>query len=43
MDVSKEEKQKYLVTEIIDKGYDPEDFQDYLYNVSGKEIDLDSW
>lgn len=30
MDSDKIEKQKYLVQEVIEKGYSPEDFTDYI-------------
>ena len=43
MDASKEEKQQYLVAQIIDRGYDPEEFQEYLIEKNGSMIDLDSW
>jgi hypothetical protein len=31
----REEKKKYLVTEVIEKGYDPEEFQEFLYSMGG--------
>jgi hypothetical protein len=43
MDATKEEKQKFLVTEIIDKGYDAEDFQEYLLDNNGSQVNLDNW
>lgn len=44
MEVSREEKQKFLVEEIIDKGYDAVDFQEFLLdNNNGKQVDLDVW
>ena len=43
MDANKEEKQKYLVVEIIDKGFDPEEFQEFLIEKNGSMIDLDQW
>lgn len=29
--------------EIIDKGYDAEDFQEYLFEINGAQIDLNQW
>lgn len=37
-------KQNYLRTEIIDKGYDPELFSEFMSKVKGEEeIELESW
>ena len=39
-----ESKQQYLRQEIIDKGYDPSDFNSYMCNIRQEEnIDLNSW
>ena len=38
-----EEKQTLLRTEIINKGYDGDDFLDYLSNLKEGEIDLKNW
>ena len=44
MDEATEQKQTYLRTEIIDKGYDPEVFTAYISNLKGEEgIDLNLW
>jgi hypothetical protein len=32
----REEKKKFLISEIIDQGYDPEEFQEYLYEINGQ-------
>jgi hypothetical protein len=31
------------VQEIIDKGYDAEDFQEYLMDNNGSNVNLDTW
>lgn len=36
-----EEKQKFLREEIIEKGYDPDEFSSYLIKV--KDLDLSNW
>ena len=39
-----ESKQQYLRQEIIDKGYDPSDFNSFMCNIRQEEnIDLNSW
>ena len=44
MDEATEQKQTYLRTEIIDKGYDPEVFTAYISNLKGEDgIDLNLW
>ena len=41
---SNEEKRKYLRKEIIDKGYDVNEFQSFLYYKKGKEgMVIDNW
>ena len=41
-DISK--KQHYLKTKIIDEGYDPKEFNDFMCNVKNEEsIDLSNW
>ena len=36
-------KQQYLRSEIIDKGYDPEKFSEFLSSQSEKGLDIESW
>ena len=39
-----DKKQQYLRTEILDKGYDPKEFNDYICSVRNEEnIDLNNW
>ena len=38
-----EEKQKYLVEEIINKNYDAEKFSEYISNLKENGIDLNNW
>jgi hypothetical protein len=43
-DQTTEQKQNYLRTEIIDKGYDPEEFSTYISSIKGEDgIDLSLW
>ena len=43
-DKTTEQKQNYLRTEIIDKGYDPEEFSSYISSIKGEDgIDLSLW
>ena len=37
------DKQDYLSKHILDEGYDPEEFQDYMLHYSNKELDLNLW
>ena len=44
MEEQDEEKQDYLQVNIIDKGYDPDDFIDFLKVKKGRDdVDLDTW
>ena len=44
MSESVEEKQEFLRNEIIDKGYNPEEFSSYMCNLKGEEgLDLEKW
>ena len=47
MDLSEEkeleEKQDYLSKEILELGFDPEDFQDFMLKQSDKDLDLREW
>ncbi len=44
MSESLEEKQLYLRTEIIDQGYNPEDFSSFMGSIRGdNNLDLDTW
>jgi hypothetical protein len=44
MDSDRELKQNFLRTEILDKGYDPEEFLNFLITKKGDEAsDLDVW
>ena len=36
-------KQQYLRSEIIDKGYDPEKFSEFLSSIGEKGLDIESW
>ena len=37
-------KQQYLRTEILDEGYDAQDFNDYMCHIRNEEnIDLNNW
>ena len=36
-------KQDFLKKEIIDKGYDPKHFTDYIANRKANGIDIDNW
>ena len=39
-----ETKQQYLRSEIIDQGYDPNDFSAFMGNIRGEDaLDLDKW
>lgn len=37
------EKQEFLSKEILEAGFDPEEFQDYMLDHSSKELDLNEW
>ena len=44
MSESLEAKQQFLRTEIIDQGYNPEDFSNYMGSIRGdNSLDLDTW
>ena len=44
MEEDLDKKQQYLRTEILDKGYDPKEFNDYICSVRNEEnIDLNNW
>lgn len=43
MDSGRTEKQQYLFQEIIQKNYDPEQFQEYILKVKPEGEDLDTW
>lgn len=43
MDASLLEKQQYLSKEILEGGFDPEDFQDFMVEHSDRDLDLNSW
>lgn len=36
-------KQQYLRSEIIDKGYDPQKFSEFLGSISDKGLDIEAW
>ena len=36
-------KQQYLRSEIIDKGYDPQKFSEFLGTISDKGLDIEAW
>ena len=39
-----EEKQQYLRSEIIEQGYNPNDFSDYMASIRGENaLDLELW
>ena len=38
-----EDKQNYLRSEIIDKGFDPDDFFQFLSSLKEGEVDLQNW
>ena len=38
-----EEKQNYLVQEIMEKNYDTEKFSDYISNLKENGTDLNNW
>ena len=38
-----ENKQLFLRSEIIDKGYDPEKFSEYLNSISDKGLNVEAW
>jgi hypothetical protein len=38
-----EAKQQYLRSEIIDKGYDPQKFSEFLGSISDKGLDIEMW
>ena len=40
---SKEDKQQYLYAEIIDGGYDPEEFQEFLQIIKPEGLDISKW
>ena len=43
-DESVHEKQTYLINEIIKKGYDAQEFSEFLSEIKGEEkIDLEFW
>jgi hypothetical protein len=42
-DNSEKDKQEYLFKEVIQKNYDPEQFQEYLLNAKPGGDDLDNW
>ena len=44
MEVKIEYKQQYLRSEIIDQGYNPEDFSEFMGSIRGEEnLDLEKW
>ena len=44
MEESLEAEQQYLRTEILDVGYNPQDFSEYICSIRGEEnIDLENW
>jgi hypothetical protein len=42
MEMEKDEKQRYLRENILDREYDAEEFMDFCENYKGN-IDIDSW
>lgn len=40
--MSREEKQQYLCKEVLEKGYDPEEFVDFMNNVIQVGVDVDA-
>lgn len=43
MSSSKEDKQQYLYAEIIDGGFDPEEFQEFLQIKRPDGLDINKW
>lgn len=43
MDSDRSDKQQYLFQEIIQKNYDPEQFQEYIFKAKPNGEDLDNW
>lgn len=43
MDSDRTDKQQYLFQEIIQKNYDPEQFQEYIFKAKPNGEDLDNW
>lgn len=39
----KKDKQAFLFKEVIEKNYDPEQFQEFLMNSKSNGDDLDNW
>ena len=41
--MSLEEKQQYLIREIVEKGYDPDKFVGYMISLKEGGSDINSW